>query len=132
MKRFEQIEKLRGEAGVLLRQANEIEEEERNEVQRPILRKAVGKCFKFRNSYGGDRPKWWLYAKIVSFDEKEMTFNTVQFEHTSQPKIEVDYVRQYCYNGRNRFNEGDGWIAISAAEYEREAKKLLKTVHSLL
>ncbi len=127
------IEELRKEARLLEAKAREIEERERDAVQRPILRKSVGKCFKFSNSYGGDYPRWPMYARVVSFDEKEMTFETVEFQHTSRQIIEISYERRHNYNGRDWFaEEGTGWEHISASEYERARKATLRFVVKLI
>lgn len=129
MKTIEQLEKSFLRARAKLQQA---EEEERNRVSRPILRKSVGKCFKYLNSYGGSDPKWWYYVRIVGFDEKNMRYTTVNFQHTSWEHIEIYNRQEFNFNGQSRFGVENGWFPITLAEYNREQRKVLKTINRIL
>lgn len=126
------IDSLTQRGGKLLGHARDLQRQEDDEVNRPILRKSVGKCFKFLNSYGAVDAKWWLYAKIISIDEKNLNFVTVQFQHTSRKRVEIEYEHVYNFNGRNRFNERDGWTEISVVEYNKAKESALRFVRNLL
>jgi hypothetical protein len=128
--RQQKVERLTKEGNVLLGQARQLLEEERDEVARPKLRAMLGKCFRFRNAYSGSE-KWWLYAKIVGFDEKNMTFTVVQWEHPTRQSLEFRYEQSYNYNGKSRYGV-DGWEPVSGQEYEREKRKMLTFVNTLL
>lgn len=108
----------------------EIEEEQRDRLVRPALRKSVGKCFVYQNSYGSGE-KWPLYAKVVSFDEKDMTYETVEFQQTSRNHIEIEHHRRYNFQGVSWYFQ-NGWTEISASIYNREKRKCLRTIHALL
>jgi hypothetical protein len=108
-----------------------LEEEERDKISRPVLRQSVGKCFKFLNSYGSGE-KWPLYCKITGFDEKAVTFETTQFQQTSKNIIEIEFRREYNFDGRSRFDGYNGWEEISNSEYNRAQKKALDFVNELL
>src|SRR5579859_6870379 len=122
--RPEKIARLEAKVGRLSRQLTNLREEENDEVHRPILRKSVGKCFKYLNSYGGyggDHEKWWLYARVVSFDEKNLTYKTVQFQHTSMQRVEIEYER--CFNWQAGSYFDNSWIEITRIEYNEAARK---------
>lgn len=115
----------------LNRQISDIEYSQMVEVSIPKLKKSVGKCFKYLNSYGGDRPKWFFYTKIIGIDEKTMTFKTVEFQRTSMDIIEIKFDQKYNFNGENYFNNS-GYIEIKKSEYERARKAMSKMVDRLL
>jgi hypothetical protein len=112
--------------------ARELEEAERDEVERPVLRQSVGKCFTFTNSYGGADKKWPLYAKIVGFDEQKMTFETVQFQRTSRNIVEIESRREYNFDGKSRFNMQNGWTEITSSDYNKARREALEVIHKLL
>lgn len=103
----------------------EAEEKHLNEEVIPKLKALIGKCFKYYNSYGGSLPRWYLYAKIISVDEKTCTLHTVEFQKTSLDKVEVNLKQKSTYRGTNYFLDNNGYIPISNTEYNR-AKKFLK------
>ena len=127
----ETIEQVRAQAIEMQRKLTDMEEEERDRIQRPILRKLVGRCFRFTNSYGSGE-RWPLYAKILSFDEKAMTFLATNFEHTTARRVEIEYRREYNFQGRSKFGVDSNWQPISTAEYNRAKKKMLRFVAELL
>lgn len=130
----ETLEQLKLRAGKLVGMVREIEEEERNKVHRPILRKSVGKCFKYSNSYGasdGGR-RWPLYAKVISFNEAGLTFEVIRFQRTSRDRIDIEMHREYNYSGNNRMGMEHGWEPITAAEFNRAMKSIRATVLRLM
>jgi hypothetical protein len=129
--RRQQIENLTTRGNKLLGRARDLLEEQRNEIARPALRKLVGKCFRFENSYGSGE-KWPLYVRIISFDEKAMTYKTVQFQNTTRQRIEIEYRQEHNFEQHARFGVENGWTPLSEEEYERERKKLLQFVKELL
>lgn len=51
-------------------------------------RKLIGRCFKYRNTYGtGD--KWWLYALATEVDSLGRLLG-LSFQHTSHDAIEIE------------------------------------------
>jgi hypothetical protein len=132
LSRIEQVEALEQKAREYAMKAREIKEQELDEVQRPKLRKMVGHCFKFLNSYGGNDAKWWFYSRIVSFNEKNMTFVCAQFQYTSRQQIEIRERVEYNFQWRSAFGVEGGWIPISAAEYNRAKKNLLRAIDRIL
>ena len=130
--RQQKLDELRAKAQSLSQKITAIEEEERNETARPRLRALVGKCFVYHNA-GGDsvEGKWPLYAKIIGFDEKKMTFQAVQFQtwKTSYcQRVEIEDKREYNYDGRSRFGVDHGWEPISEAIYDLAREKMLRQV----
>lgn len=108
-----------------------IQDEREKELLPKYRKQFVGKCFKYRNSYGGDRPKWWLYIKILDVNSvnfcnnEEPVFDTLRVEKCSDggihiKKSEYDYVRS------------DDHIAISAKEFNKAMAGIIKSVHEYL
>lgn len=130
--REQQINDLRLKGNRLLMRAEHLLEQERDEVARPKLRAMLGKCFKYLNSYGSGDPKWFYYVRIVSFNEKDMSFRVVTFQHTSRKRLEIEWEQTYNYRADTRYNADNGWELVSAAEYDRERRKLLNFAKTLL
>lgn len=128
---MENEKKLREQKAKIDRKISDIEYKKLIEVSIPQLKKSVGKCFKYHNSYGSNYPRWFLYSKIVSIDEKNMSFKTVEFQKTSMNFVEIKFSQKYNFNGKSYFNSGD-YIEIKKSEYERAKKGILKTVQKIL
>jgi len=130
--------KLEKELEVLLQKKNKAyisysnKEDEYNAlIALPSLRKSIGKCFKFINSYGSSYPKWNLYLKVISIDEKTLSFKCIQFQKTSMDKIEVGLESKFNWRGESYFNDSN-YIEITNAEYNRAKKSLLKFISEKL
>lgn len=131
--------KLENEIELLKQKANRAsvalrdkEEEYTKLLVLPSLRKMVGKCFKYINSYGGDiQKKWNLYIKIVSIDEKNISFTCVEFQRTSLEIVEVRLSKKYNWGGKNHFKDSN-YIPIKNSEYNRAKKSLLKFITNKL
>lgn len=80
----------------------------------------IGKCQRYRNSYGSGSPDWWLYRKILSVDGNYCTaFN---FQTDCNGKVEIE---------RERHGHlGSGWQVIPDTEYEARWADLLKLIES--
>lgn len=128
---MEELEELRRKAAIARRKLDDAEEEERNKTIRPALRKTIGKCFKYINSYGGNLPRWPLYVKVIDMDEKSLTFSTIEFQRTSLDTVEVKLSQKYNFYGKN-YMEGSGYIPIPNSEYNRAKKALLKFMEEKL
>ena len=78
--------------------------------------KLLGRCFKYRNSYGSDS-KWWLYAKVTGDDGYWP--RTFSFQVTDRQEVGFKNNDQSSHIG------GDSWTPISATEFRKELKKAL-------
>jgi len=123
-KEIEKLKTLEDRARKLHWKITALKEREVNENALPELRKMIGKCFKYLNSYGSSLPQWWLYTKIISIDEKNLSFICVQFQRTSLEKVEIELRRSFNWGGKHHF-DGNNYIEIPASEYNR-AKKQMK------
>jgi hypothetical protein len=85
------LEQLKEERKKLNIQIEKIEKKELIEKTIPELKKYVGNCYKYINSYYGEKQLWPLYKKIISFNEQTMSFNVLRFQHTSRNDIEINY-----------------------------------------
>lgn len=124
------LEKLKIERNKIERQISDIEYKKLVEISIPELKESVGRCFKYRNSYGAGE-SWWLYVKILSVNEKTMSFKVVEFQQTSMDIIEIKFDQKYNFNGKNYFN-GSHYTEIKLSEFEKARKGILKTVSRLL
>jgi hypothetical protein len=122
------IQKLRTQYNKVSMELREAEEKEKNEILRPAIKKMVGKCFKYINSYGGDSKEWNLYVKIISVNEKTLSVNYIQFQRSSKDIVEIALKESFTYNGRNSFTDKMSYIPISNSEYNRAKKSLEKFV----
>lgn len=125
MKELEKLRQKAAEASIALYRA---EDELKNKEVLPLLKKMLGKCFKYHNSYGGDYERWWLYAKVVAIDEKKYNITVVEFQRTSMEKIEVQLNKKTVFNGRLFFGEDSGYYPITRSEYNSAAKNLKKFI----
>ena len=131
MNRQEKIEKLNASIFRLKQRLDGLVQQEQDEVARPKLRKLIGRCFKYLNSYGSGE-KWWLYVKVVSLNESDLSFRTVEFQHTSLKRVEIEYERVCNFGGVPRFGVDSNWVPISVAEYNRERRKAFQFIGKLL
>lgn len=82
--------------------------------------KHVGKCFKYRNSYGPNE-KWWLYMKVT---KGGYWMEGVTFQITTTKAHEVKVEKCLSLMG--------GYIPISLAEYNAAKKKFAKRTTAIL
>ena len=81
----------------------------------PKARALVGRCFKYRNTYGN--VGWWIYKRVVR--NKEETVYADEFEDDGS-KIEFNYDRA------NYIGSFGSWAEIKPKEYFTAQKRLLK------
>lgn len=128
--RADKIKELTSRAQRLHIQIRNLEDAERDEVARPALRKMIGQCFKFNNGYDNQN-RWWLYAKIISLDEKKMTFSTTQFQMKSDKKAEVEIEQVYNWRGESHFSSLS-WMPITHAEFDAARDVLCDQLEDVL
>lgn len=68
--------------------AQQIEKLRVEETRQSNLR-LVGKCFRYRNSYGFQCPGWWLYLRVYGLSEcgTPLAFT---FQHTATGRFETE------------------------------------------
>jgi hypothetical protein len=113
---------------------NEIYALEKEELTKRIMPKAkklIGKCYKYRNSYGGDQKPWWLYQKVVEIKS---------INDENRVWLKVNTFQQDCIGDINFKKEefgycdlrgGDNYQEISSKEYEMEKNKLIDILKTL-
>lgn len=86
-------------------------------------KKLVGKCFKVKNSYGGDTKDWWVYLLITSTSGSGFV-TTISFQNDKTGRLEV----------QTRFSNGfyESHIKIPRSEYNRAKKSFLGRVEQAL
>lgn len=93
-------------------------------VKAEALRPYVGKFFKYRNSSGGDRPKWWLYAAVTELKGTWLAGWTFQQIPDGEIRIEP---RDMLHLGPN-----SGYEEITSREFWVAAAKLAETLNAML
>ena len=106
-------------------------DEERDKVQRPILRRLIGKCFVYRNSYGSGE-SWPLYLRIVGFDEKKMTYLAASFQNCTDGRVDFRLHDEHNFQGQHRFGVESGWVPISLRAYNKAKHETWKAVEAIL
>lgn len=107
---------LNEEAVSIRNQLNKIETARRTKENR----KQIGRCYKYRNTYGGDCPGWWLYMRITGGGYWMVS---LKFQHTSNNTYEVE---------RDKTTMSlDGWTEITRKEFDAEWRKLLREIKML-
>lgn len=88
-------------------------------------RTLIGRCYKYRNSYGvgGPHEKWWLYAIATNVDALGLLVGA-SFQHTSNDTIEID--------PKARIYVEHGWTEIKPAEFWEAAAQIRTEVRHRL
>ena len=131
---MENLEKLYKEKNDIICKIRRIEEKKLKEKTLPKLRKDVGKCYKYMNSYGGNSSRWPLYIKIISIDERNNWFKVLEFQNTSENILEIRHNVKINFEGQNYF-ERYGWSnyqEITKSEFNAAKKRLLKKIDRLM
>lgn len=106
---------------------NEALEDYNNKELLPEMRKLIGKCFMYKNTYGGGKT-WPLYIKVMGIDEKNLNLQCVEFQKTSLEIVEIKLREAITCRGQNQFTRNDGYYPISNAEYNKAKKSLKKFI----
>lgn len=66
----------------------------------PVAKSLVGKCFKYRNSFGGPKG-WWLYRRVVKVS-RSTELVVESFQEDAHGKMEFDFdVHGYVHQFRS-------------------------------
>ena len=77
-------------------------------VKVPALKKAIGECYRYHNSYGSDTDKWWLYTKIVGArNDGYVTVLNIQTTCSGHQELEVRFQDYPLHDGYERIPETD-------------------------
>ena len=72
---------------------NSVTEAREKELLPKYRKEWIGKCFKYRNSCSGDKPKWWLYVRILDVE-------SVNFHNNEEPMfkiLQMDFMQLVSY-----------------------------------
>lgn len=111
----EELRRARDHAAAALREIEDRERDERNA-------RLVGKCLRYRNSYG-DGESWWMYCRVLRVEDGNVI--THEFQTTCRDEIEIKPSR------RHFFGMSDGWRLIEEAEFDDEWRALQARVAAL-
>lgn len=117
-----QVEAAQKTAQKALSESHKLSELYHDQEVVPLMRKRVGECFRYRNTYGSGEP-WWMYIKIIGILDGRFCIFSVQLTSTNRVEISTD----------DYFGGGDGTIAsgyepISARDFDGGTKPILQMV----
>jgi|SRR5215217_2339623 len=92
MKTAKQLKQLIGKKQHELMKLKEELDAVNTQVELPTLKeKYEGKYFKYLNSYGGDRAKWWLYSKCTNVEGTfHATISSFQVDCDGKAEFKID------------------------------------------
>jgi hypothetical protein len=119
----------------LQKQLAKIQEQERKEFTNkhwPEFQKLIGKCFRYRNSYGTGKD-WWLYIKVTNINK-----SSIYPVHGGSPSARYDgFSFQVDYYGNIQIEkERNGYVhslgkEITQAEFTKAFNSVKKKINSL-
>ena len=83
----------------------------------------IGKCLRYRNSYGHDEG-WWLYCKVLRAEDGDLVVH--RFETTSNGEIRIEPEKREYTVGRT-----DGWKPIPTEDFDQAWQKLMSSLSAL-
>lgn len=110
-----QLEELKDVERPYVDEKNKLQKQIDTENNKPLM----GKCFKFRNSYGSGE-KWWLYIKVISCDDWGAKVIDIQKDKGGNTTCEI----KTC--SANSFKGSDSYTPISYKEFKKNFDKLMK------
>ena len=116
MNKKEKLQAIVAEGHEARKELNKIEEKEDTKKNLPL----VGRCFKFKNSYGsGD--SWWLYSEVLGVEGG--FFKYLTFQECTHGKISVE-LREYGYDSLRQ-------TEITKQEFDKQFRLLLDKLEEL-
>jgi len=101
------------------------EERERLEKEFNIARNTdlIGKCFKMKNSYGANEPRWWHYSKIIGITSDGYMVEALEIQKILDEDIEIkiDSHTPSLYTTRTSINPSE--FNEKFEEYIKELKQ---------
>lgn len=126
MKSIKQLKKEYDEARIAYQDA---EDEELKRKLLPKLKARLGQCFKYRNSYGGNKDDWWLYERVVGIEDGVLMVDS--FQECSDGRIEIKQTdKKMAF--RNDPYTNNSYIPIDVEEYRKAQAALLEKVSQVL
>lgn len=100
-----------------------------NRVKAAEARKLVGKCFRYRNTYGSGRASWWLYYRIDRADSiggvHGLKFQVIPGGRYRMAKIEIEVNDYLCSFPDMNYHE------ITGRQFGAALRKMQQTVARL-
>lgn len=114
-------EEIRREMAPLQRELQRVEDARK----RAEYKKLLGKCFKYRNSYGSGSPDWWLYVRVIGGDGYWP--KCFQFQLTSHGEIIIAEKEHSVSVGR----DDRGYTEITRKEFDRAWAQMKRRIGKL-
>lgn len=127
MKKLDELKKKRD---TLNREIRDIEEKELEEKLLPQLKKQIGDCYVFVNSYGGSSPTWYLYYRVTGVND-DASFTVDSFQITGYGTIEIEHGK-VLHNFRDDTFNDRSYKKITIEEYQKAQRDLLEFVKKVL
>lgn len=97
----ESVEELRAAAWAAQTKLRKVEDRQRVESHQGT----VGKCFRYRNSYGSEED-WWLYAKANRITD-DGHLEVHEFQTTPRGEIKIEFGRKHYFRMSEGYQEID-------------------------
>jgi len=86
----------------------EIKREENNERNQ----KLIGKCYRYRNSFGNENEGWWLYIRVLEIEDGNLIVHRFQTDRNGRIEIEPRRVEWDSVGSTyEEVSKEDFWVA---------------------
>ena len=82
-----ELASLRNQHAELMKKMSAIHKLMYKKYELPEKKKNIGRCFKFRNSYGNPKQGWWLYTMITDVQDGDYTL--LEFEQDAEGRASI-------------------------------------------
>jgi len=113
-------EKLERQIGPLMNKLQKIRDKESREENK----KLIGRCGRYLNSYGNDRPDWWLYRKVMGLT-KSGGLNVFSFQETCLNVIKIEH-KDYAMGASDTLG-----VKITEKQFQVAWDKMQKKIEGL-
>lgn len=110
-----QLEKIMA-AGYAAR--NELDERKDAEAEKRNAA-LIGKCHRYRNSYGGDSEHWWIYRRVIGVNG--IWLKTFQFQTDIRGQVRIDTKEE-------SHSDMTEWKEITDAEFSYAFNEMMRKV----
>ena len=124
----EQIRSQKNQRDTLNKKINQLERQVYQSEIEPKMKRMIGKCFKYRNSYGSGSKDWWLYSKIIDYKPQDQVLVVCSYQRTSDGRIEitVEETRHVAVSSEDHLFQIPITLKQFSANLDRAIKELEK------
>ncbi len=109
-------------ASTIVQTYNSTKQDKDDKIFYKKIKKLIGNCYRYRNSYGGGDDSWWMYIEVVGageYDHRGVVIETFQ-KTTLKTEIERDTHSLY-----HTAEFDSGYQRISREDFNKGKQKVL-------